>query len=149
MAFNLFKTKKSIRPAQDKPTTKRKTSVAKVKVIETPVLPVQADEVAPETVKVSHSSITPVSAILHPYVSEKATRLEGMNQYMFKVTRFANKPEVKKAIQNRYKVTVVAVNMINMPSKKRTVGRHVGTKSGFRKAIVTLTEGDTINSTKA
>jgi len=86
---------------------------------------------------------------LHPYVSEKATRLESMNQYMFKVTRFANKPEVKKAIQNRYKVTVVAVNMINMPSKKRTVGRHVGTKSGFRKAIVTLKEGDTINSAKA
>lgn len=123
--------------------TKRKSSVAKVKVIET-----QA-EVAPETAKVSSTIITSVSSLLHPYVSEKASRLEGMNQYVFKVTRFANKPEVKKAIQNRYKVTVVAVNMINMPSKKRTVGRHVGTKAGFRKAIVTLKKGDTINSTKA
>jgi len=99
--------------------------------------------------KTSNLTITPVSSLLHPYVSEKATRLEGMNQYMFKVTRNANKPEVKKAIQNRYKVTVVAVNMVNMPSKKRTVGRHVGTKAGFRKAIVTLAEGDSINSAKA
>ena len=134
MAFNIFKTKK--------PTTKRKLSVAPVEPEETKI------EVVPKVVKVSNSVITSVSSILHPYVSEKATKLESMNQYMFKVTRSANKPEVKKAIQNRYKVTVMAVNMINMPSKKRTVGRHVGTKAGFRKAIVTLAEGQTINASK-
>lgn len=134
-AFNLFKTEKS--------AVKRKPHAAKVEPVETKT------EIAPEVVKVSNSVITPVSSLLHPYVSEKASRLEGMNQYMFKVARFANKPEVKKAIQNRYKVTVVAVNMINTPSKKRTVGRHVGTKAGFRKAIVTLAEGDSINSAKA
>lgn len=132
-AFNLFKT--------DKPAKTRKA------VKKSEVKP--AVEIAPEVVKVSNLIITPISSVLHPYVSEKASRLEGMNQYMFKVTRTANKPEVKKAIQNRYKVTVVAVNMINMPSKKRTVGRHVGTKAGFRKAIVTLAEGDSINSAKA
>ncbi len=128
MALNLFK------KTQKKPAGKTKK-----------VVPVSE---TPDVVKVSHSIITPVSSILHPYVSEKATRLEGMNQYMFKVTRTANKPEVKKAIQNRYNVTVVAVNMINMPSKKRTIGRHMGTKSGFRKAIVTLAEGSSINSAK-
>ena len=129
MALNIFKKTK----APSKQPTKK-------------VVPVEV--VAPEVVKVSNSIITPVSSLLHPYVSEKATRLESINQYMFKVTRSANKPEVKKAIQNRYKVTVVAVNMINMPSKKRTVGRHVGTKAGFRKAIVTLAEGQTINASK-
>ncbi len=134
-ALNLFK--------KSKPAIKRKPRVEKVEPIETKI------EITQNVAKGSNLIITPVSAILHPYVSEKATRLEGMNQYMFKVTRFANKPEVKKAIQNRYKVTVVAVNMINMPSKKRTVGRHVGTKSGFRKAIVTLAEGDSINFAKA
>jgi len=133
-AFNLFKNSK---PAKTKKVVAKKTE-------EKPAI-----EVIPEVAKVSNSFITPVSSLLHPYVSEKATRLEGMNQYMFKVTRTANKPEVKKAIQNRYKVTVVAVNMINMPSKKRTVGRHVGIKAGFRKAIVTLAEGETINSAKA
>lgn len=135
MAFDIFKTKK--------PATKRKSSVARVEIAEPKV------EIAPEAVEVSNLIITPVSSILHPYVSEKASRLEGMNQYMFKVTKNANKPEVKKAIQNRYKVKVVAVNMVNVPSKKRTVGRHVGTKSGFRKAIVTLAEGDSINASKA
>jgi len=135
MKLNLFK--------KSKETPKRKPRVATVKPAETEI------EVIPEAMKVSNSFITPVSSLLHPYVSEKATRLESMNQYMFKVTRTANKPEVKKAIQNRFKVNVVAVNMINMPSKKRTVGRHVGVKAGFRKAIVTLAEGETINSAKA
>ena len=134
-ALNLFKTSKS--------AVKRKPQAEKVKSMETKA------EIIPEVVKVSHTVITPVSAILHPYVSEKASRLEGMNQYMFKVIRTANKPEIKKAIQNRYKVKVVAVNMINMPSKKRTVGRHAGIKAGFRKAIVTLAEGDSINASKA
>ena len=142
--FNLLK--KSKPAVKRKPSSFAKASadkrVAKVAPAETEV------EITPEVVKVFNPFITPVSAILHPYVSEKASRLEGMNQYMFKVTRTANKPEVKKAIQNRYKVTVVAVNMINMPSKKRTVGRHVGIKAGFRKAIVTLAEGQTINASK-
>ena len=135
-ALNLFKKSGSRTSGKKQPTLKQ-SEVA---------LPDKSESVAP---KISNLVIAPVSAILHPYVSEKATRLEGMNQYMFKVTRFANKLEVKKAIQNRYKVTVVSVNMINMPSKKRTVGRHVGTKSGFRKAIVTLAEGDSINFAKA
>jgi large subunit ribosomal protein L23 len=131
MAFNLFKTTKPVK-AKKAPTKKAET-VSEVALVpkENPVL------------------IVGSSAVLHPYVSEKASRMENFNQYMFKVARTANKPEVKKAIQNRFKVKVVAVNMINMPSKKRTVGRHVGTKSGFRKAIVTLAEGDTINSVKA
>ena len=136
MAINLFKKTKSV--------IKRKSPAVVSNSIETKV----AEKVTP-IVNTSNIVITPVSSILHPYVSEKATRMESMNQYMFKVPRTANKPEVKKAIQNRYKVAVVAVNMINMPSKKRTVGRHVGTKAGFRKAIVTLKKGDTINSTKA
>jgi large subunit ribosomal protein L23 len=133
MAFNIFKT--------TKPATKRKTT-AKVKAVET-------KEVTAPVTKVSNPMIAKVSAILHPYISEKASRLENMNQFMFKVTKNANKPEVKKAIENRYKVKVIRINMINMPSKKRTVGRHIGTKAGFRKAIVTLAEGDSINSAKA
>ncbi len=134
-AFDLFKTKK--------PATKRKAPAKKVKVAETKV------ETAPVAAKSSNLVISQASPILHPYVSEKASRLENMNQFMFKVTRNANKPEVKKAIESRYKVKVVAINMINMPSKKKTVGRHVGTKAGFRKAIITLAEGDSINSAKA
>jgi large subunit ribosomal protein L23 len=132
MAFDLFK--------KTKAAPKRKPAAKKA----------VAPETSTETVSapVQHAA-TPMSVILHTYVSEKATRLENFNQYVFKVTRFANKPEVKKAIQNRYKVKVVSVHMVNLPSKTRQVGRHMGTKQGFRKAIVTLAKGDSINSAKA
>lgn len=141
-AFNLFK--------NSTPSKKSRSKAAKAVPTKSAERSLTGQEPqALDVAKVSNTIITPVSVVLHPYVSEKATRLEGMNQYMFKVTRTANKPEVKKAIQNRYKVTVVSVNMINMPSKKRTVGRYTGTKAGYRKAIVTLAEGDSINSAKA
>jgi len=134
--FNIFK--------KSKPAVKRKTPTPSSKVAE-----IKAVDEATPVVKTSGSIINPVSTLLHPYVSEKASHLEAVNQYTFKVTRTANKPEVKKAIQNKFNVTVVAINMINMPSKKRTVGRHVGTKSGFRKAIITLAKGESINFAKS
>src|SRR5258708_2990282 len=118
-AFNLFK----------KPNTKKPVKAAKKPAI------------APAELTPTVSGPTSLgmnSVILNSYISEKASRLEGLNQYVFKVIRTANKPEVKKAIQNRFKVSVLRVHMVNMPSKKRTVGRHVGTKSGFRTPIVTL-----------
>lgn len=131
-AFNIFK-----KPAAKKPRKKA------VKVEAQPETTIEVVS-APSRVSTGMNSV-----ILNTYVSEKASRLEGMNQYVFKVLRTANKPEVKKAIENRFKVSVTRVHMVNMPSKKRTVGRHIGTKSGFRKAIVTLAEGDSINSAKA
>ncbi len=130
-AFNLFK----------KPTPKKPRKKA-VKLEAQPETPIEAVS-APST------SLGTNSVVLNTYVSEKASRLENLNQYVFKVVRTANKPEVKKAIESRFKVSVVRVHMVNMPSKKRTVGRHVGTKSGFRKAIVTLAEGSTINLAKS
>lgn len=131
-AFNLFKT-------ATKPKARKKA--AKVVVPES-----EAISAAPV---VSAPRLSLNSGLLHTYVSEKATRLESFNKFMFKVARTANKPEIKKAIEARFGVSVVAVHMVNMPSKTRTVGRYVGSKSGFRKAIVTLKKGDTINSAKA
>ncbi|OGN06775.1 MAG: 50S ribosomal protein L23 [Candidatus Yanofskybacteria bacterium RIFCSPHIGHO2_01_FULL_48_25b] len=83
--------------------------------------------------------------ILHPYVSEKASNLEKFSKYVFKVSKKATKPEVKKTIQAKYGVKAISIRMTNIPAKKRTVGRHQGVKSGFRKAIVTLTKGETIS----
>lgn len=131
-AFNLFK------KSETKPKARKKA--------EKPVAP---ETEAPLATTPSAPVISLNSALLHAYVSEKATRLESFNKYMFKVARTANKPEIKKAIEARFGVSVIAVHMVNMPSKTRTVGRHVGSKSGFRKAIVTLKKGDSINSAKA
>lgn len=82
------------------------------------------------------------------YVSEKASHLIALNQYMFRVSRAANKQEVRKQIEKMFNVKVKDVKMINMPAKKRTFGRHSGQRPGYRKAIVILKEGYTISQAK-
>ncbi len=85
--------------------------------------------------------------ILEPHITEKATGLAALNKYVFKISRDANKTEIKKAIHRLYKVDVKNVRVLTMPSKTRRMGRQIGTKSGFRKAIVTLKEGNRIEVT--
>lgn len=83
------------------------------------------------------------------YISEKASLLLGMNQYVFRVTPAATKNEVAKKVEKLFDVKVKDVKIINLPSKVRNVGRHTGTKPGFKKAIVVLKEGYTIEQAKA
>jgi len=68
-----------------------------------------------------------------------------MNKYMFRVNKNSSKNEIRKAIEEAYKVTVLSVRTINIPEKKRMRGRIEGKKAGFKKAIVKLKEGDSIN----
>lgn len=82
--------------------------------------------------------------IAAPHISEKATMM-GDGKYTFKVSGKATKGTIKRAIEDRYKVNVEALNVLNMPSKKRRRGAMVGVKSGFKKAIVALRPGQTIN----
>lgn len=84
------------------------------------------------------------NVLKHFYVSEKSTRLAGLNQYVFRVHSGATKREIAKAVNDRFGVTVTAVNVITVPRKSRTVGRRSGFRSGFKKAIVALRAGDTI-----
>lgn len=79
-----------------------------------------------------------------PHVTEKSTDLTEHNQYTFKVFPDANKSEVKKAVENIYDVDVKKVRIINMPRKKRSTGRTEGWKSGYKKAIVKVKEGQKI-----
>ncbi|MEK7589245.1 MAG: 50S ribosomal protein L23 [Patescibacteria group bacterium] len=82
------------------------------------------------------------------YASEKASRLMGMNQYVFRVASDADKQSIKKHISALYKVKIKNVQVLNMPEKSRNVGKFAGTKSGFRKAIVTLEKGSIIEQAK-
>lgn len=83
--------------------------------------------------------------LAHPYITEKTSAMKAdENKYVFIVAKTANKPELRKAIQEKYKVTVTKMNMINIPSRKVIVGRTKGIKTGFRKAIITLKAGDSI-----
>lgn len=78
------------------------------------------------------------------HITEKATDLSGKDQYIFNVYKSANKNEVKKAVESIYGVDVVCVNMINIPPKTRRVGKNFGKKPGYRKAIVSIKEGQKI-----
>ncbi|HVO28450.1 MAG TPA: 50S ribosomal protein L23 [Candidatus Paceibacterota bacterium] len=84
--------------------------------------------------------------IKKPWVTEKATGLATAGKYVFLVQNAATKPEIKKAIKAIYKVDAVAVNVVNRPPKrKRFGGRMKGAQEAYRKAIVTLKEGQKID----
>ncbi len=82
--------------------------------------------------------------IKRPIVTEKATMMMELNQFTFDVTPKATKPMIKQAIELLFPVKVVSVNTHNPPRKRRRVGRFVGFKSGYKRAIVTLEDGEPI-----
>ncbi|HHT21719.1 MAG TPA: 50S ribosomal protein L23 [Bacteroidales bacterium] len=91
-----------------------------------------------------------MSIIVKPIVTEKMTQLgEDLNRYGFKVKKTANKIEIKKAVEEMYSVTVTDVNTMIVPPKKKLrytkSGVSRGATSAYKKAIVTLKEGDVID----
>ena len=83
--------------------------------------------------------------IKYPIITDKATRLLENNQYSFIVDRYSDKITIKAAIEYLFNVKVTKVNTCHLPKKKKRVGKYLGWKSHYKKAIVTLSEGDTIN----
>lgn len=91
-----------------------------------------------------------MSIIIKPIVTEKATSLtEKLNRYSFKVNKDANKIQIKKAVEATYNVTVEDVNTSIVRGKNKTrytkSGIIKGATSDYKKAVVTLKEGDTID----
>jgi large subunit ribosomal protein L23 len=82
--------------------------------------------------------------LVKPRVTEKTHMALGLNKYVFQVVASATKGSVKRAVEGAYGVKVEAVNIVNIPPKRRFFGRSVGMKSGVKKAVVTLREGDSI-----
>lgn len=81
-----------------------------------------------------------------PHITEKSSMVSQFNKYVFKVAKSSNKTEIKKAVESIYGVTVEDVSIANMPGKKVRMGRsNEGRKAGFKKAIVSLKEGDKID----
>ena len=87
---------------------------------------------------------TMLGMLKYPVISDKATRLLELNKYTFMVDKRANKFTIKKVIEYIFDVTVINVNTLTVPRKKRTVGRYSGYKSQYKKAIITLEEGNSI-----
>ncbi len=82
--------------------------------------------------------------ILKPIITEKGTIQMELGKYVFDVLPKATKPEIKAAIESLFDVTVVKVNTLTLPRKKRRVGRFIGYKAQYKRAIVTLKDGDSI-----
>lgn len=82
--------------------------------------------------------------LIEPWITEATTRAAELNKYVFKVAKEASKRNIKKAIENIYKVTVNSVNTVNIHRKRRIRGKYVGWKPSYKKALVTLKEGDSI-----
>lgn len=79
-----------------------------------------------------------------PHVAEKSTDLLAKNQYVFRVWPRANKVEIKKAVESIFKVDVIGIQIVNLPSKQRRVGRTQGFVKGHKKAIVRIKDGQKI-----
>ena len=91
-----------------------------------------------------------MNILIKPVITEKMTAdAENLNRFGFVVDRSANKIQIKKAVEETYDVTVESVRTMVCIGKKRTRGTKSGFISGrtktFKKAIVTLSEGDTID----
>ena len=82
--------------------------------------------------------------ILAPVITEKSAAQAEANVYTFKVAEKANKIEIKKAIEAAYGVKVVKVNTLNTKAKSKRVGRYTGKTQTYKKAFITLADGDKI-----
>jgi large subunit ribosomal protein L23 len=88
----------------------------------------------------------PREVIIKPVVTEASAMLQEEGRtYTFIVAKDSNKIEIRHAVQTLFDVTVEDVRTANYPGKVRRVGRSVGRKSGYKKALVKLAEGDSID----
>ena len=83
--------------------------------------------------------------IISPNVTEKSTSFSEFNKVVFKVSRGANKSSIKKSIEKIFKVKVIKINTVNLKGKVKLVRNKKAFKSGYKKAIVTLKKGQSID----
>ena len=90
--------------------------------------------------------MTPESVIRKPiFLTEKSNTLRGVNQVVFEVLRNANKVQIKEAVQKLFSVKVESVNTMLYRGKDRRMGRGYAKMQNWKKAVVTLAEGENID----
>ena len=86
-----------------------------------------------------------LDTIISPIVTEKSTSLSEFNKVVFKVHRGSSKSSIKKSIEKIFKVNVVKINTIKLKGKIKMVKNKKASKPGFKKAIITLKKGQSID----
>jgi len=81
----------------------------------------------------------------YPILTDKTTKLLEKNKYSFKVDLYANKAMIRKSVEVLFSVTVLNVNTCSLPKKKKRVGKYIGFKPKYKKAIITLAKDNVIN----
>ena len=82
--------------------------------------------------------------LVRPIISEKNTMLNERGQYVFEVSKRANKIMIRRAVEELFGVNVTSVNVMHVAGKRRRTGRTIGVTRSWKKAIVTLREGQRI-----
>tara|TARA_Y100000590_G_C14937781_1_gene720034 strand:- start:74 stop:367 length:294 start_codon:yes stop_codon:yes gene_type:complete len=86
-----------------------------------------------------------LDTVVSPNITEKSTSLSEFNKIVFKVDKGANKKSIKRSIEKIFKVNVIKINTINIKGKAKLVRNKKSFKSGYKKAIVTLKKGQSID----
>lgn len=84
--------------------------------------------------------------LVRPVVTEKSTQQMAFNQYVFEVAKSASKPEIKAAVEKIFKVTVLKVNTLILKGKTKKFRGRMGVRSDRKKAMITLKQGHTIDT---
>lgn len=102
---------------------------------------------AKATAKVGKATIHDYEVIIEPVITEKTMSLmQEQNKVTVRVSKKANRADIKKAFEKVFGVKVLGVNIVNVPSKETTRGgRYKGVISGFKKAVVTIAEGEALD----
>ena len=86
-----------------------------------------------------------LDTIISPTITEKATTLSEFNKMVFRVHKGASKNSIKKSIEKIFKVNVIKINTINLKGKTKLVKGKKSSRPGYKKAIVTLKKGQSID----
>ena len=86
-----------------------------------------------------------LDTIISPTITEKATSLSEFNKVVFKVSKSASKKSIKKSIEKIFKVNVIKINTINLKGKNKIVRNRKSKTPGYKKAIITLKKGQSID----
>jgi large subunit ribosomal protein L23 len=88
--------------------------------------------------------VHPYEVLRRPVITEKNTALQALGKYTFEVADKANKQQIKQAVEAAFGVKVVAVNVVRVRGKTRRVGRQPVLTQSWKKAVVSLQPGDSI-----
>lgn len=145
---NIFKKKKTERlekqPVKVKPKSLKTQKKAIQKIDSLKAKKEAVPKEKEKKKKTRKDSSKAMNVLLAPQITEKAAWLEEKNFYVFKVKNEAVKNEIKKAVEEMYNVKVVRVNIIKVPKKAKRLQKSKGFKKGYKKAVVKLEQGQSI-----